>query len=385
MFKPRPAPDKGFAILRLQPDPAAAAALARLVEAYAGLSAWLDATIPADHSADRVALHRAYYERARQRAGLPAQLTTLALHDWAARRRGQVAPGVPLDDKLYAVKGLSTATISTLDGRIALPFAVAGYGDRWPGGAPARLTVDGDRWELRVESDRESIRLAKEEKVMATETTLTRIGRLIAGMTHAAIGAAENANPRAVLEQALREIDAAADEVRGEMGKAMAERTRLDLRRKELARELADLEEKARLAVRKGRDDLAEAGIGRQIDIEAQTGVLDRLLADAQDRIDQFEQTLNAVRASRREAEARLADMARTSGEGAADPGAGAGETRVGRALDKVERAQSVIGRMSGVPADTGGTDHKAIDELNDLARRDAVAARLARLKGGAS
>ncbi len=220
---------------------------------------------------------------------------------------------------------------------------------------------------------------------MATETTLTRIGRLIAGMTHAAIGAAEGANPRAVLEQALREIDAAADEVRGEMGKAMAERTRLDLRRKELARELADLETKARLAVQKGRDDLAEAGIARQIDIEAQTGVLDRLLADAQDRIDQFEQTLNAVRASRREAESRLADMARTSGEGAADPGAGAGETRVGRALDKVERAQSVIGRMSGVPADSGATDHKAIDELNDLARREAVAARLARLKGGAS
>lgn len=217
---------------------------------------------------------------------------------------------------------------------------------------------------------------------MATETVLTRIGRVITGMTHAAVDAAENAGSEAVLAQALREIDAAADEVRGELGKAMAERTRLELRRKELDRERDDLDGKTKLAVEKGRDDLAEAGIARQLDIEAQIGVLDRMLKDSQESIDQLGQTLGAVRASRREAESRLADLKRTAqAAGAASDGPGG--TRIGRALDKVERAQSVVERMTGVPSGDTPVDRQAIDDLNDLARKHAVAERLARLKAG--
>jgi len=109
---------------------------------------------------------------------------------------------------------------------------------------------------------------------MATEGVLTRMGRVIVGMAHTAVNAAEQANPKGVLEQAIREIDGAADEVRTELGKATAERYRLEARSKELERERADLEGKIRTAVTAGRDDLAEAGIGRQIDIEAQSNLL---------------------------------------------------------------------------------------------------------------
>lgn len=370
----------GFARLRLDPDPVAASALADLVDGYQKLSDWLDATIPAGHPADQVALHRAFYELARRQGGLPAQLTTLALRDWAMRRRGDRIEGVPLDERLYSVKGISTVSLPTTEGRVSVPFAVAGYGQRWIGSAPARLMSLAGQWELHIEAGAQVTRLFQ-EGTMATETVLTRIGRVIAGMTHAAVDAAENAGSEAVLAQALREIDAAADEVRGELGKAMAERTRLELRRKELDRERDELEGKTKLAVEKGRDDLAEAGIARQLDIEAQIGVLDRMLKDSQDSIDQLGQTLGAVRASRREAESRLADLRRTASTNAS--GAAVGVSRVDRALDKVERAQSAVERLTGVPAGDTPADAKAIDELNDLARKHAVAERLARLKAG--
>lgn len=370
----------GFARLRLDPDAATAEALARLVRAYDDLAAWLDATIPAGHPADQVALHRAFYEAARRQSGLPAQLTTLALRDWAMRRRGDPVEGVPLDERLYSVRGISTVSLATAEGRISVPFAVAGYGQGWAGAAPARLMSLNGQWELHIEAGAQVTRLFQ-EGAMATETVLTRIGRVIAGMTHAAVDAAENAGSEAVLAQALREIDAAADEVRGELGKAMAERTRLELRRRELDRERDDLDGKTKLAVEKGRDDLAEAGIARQLDIEAQIGVLDRMLKDSQDSIDQLGQTLGAVRASRREAESRLADLKRTANANAS--GAAVGVSRVDRALDKVERAQSAVERLTGVPSGDAPADGKAIDDLNDLARKHAVAERLARLKAG--
>ncbi|HJQ56676.1 MAG TPA: PspA/IM30 family protein [Vineibacter sp.] len=373
----------GYIRLRLEPDAAASAALVQLVEAYGALAQWLDATIPAGHSADHVALHRKFYELARQQGGLPAQLTTLALRDWASRRRGLQVEGVPLDERLYSIRGITSVSIATLDGRIGVPFAVAGYGPQWPGGAPARLVRQTSGWELRIESDRDIARVGQEEQTMATETVVTRIGRVIAGMTHAAINVAEDVNPEAVMEQAIREIDGAADEVRGELGKAMAEKARLDLRRKELERERADLDDNVKLAVGKGRDDLAEAGIDRQLDIEAQLGVLARLAVDADEKIAQLNQTLDAVRASRREAETRLADLKRTRPTAVGGSGAPEGDTRVSKATGKVERAQAAIERLTGVPAGAPANDQKALDDLTDLARKHAVAERLARLKAG--
>src|SRR5215831_14349465 len=118
-------------------------------------------------------------------------------------------------------------------------------------------------------------------------------------MTHAAINAAEQSNPAAVMEQAIREIDSAADEVRAELGKATAERHRIVARTKELERERTELDHKVAAAVESNRDDLAEAGIARQLDIESQSAVLDRLHGDVEAQIAELQTSLDAARASR--------------------------------------------------------------------------------------
>src|SRR5262249_60545370 len=77
---------------------------------------------------------------------------------------------------------------------------------------------------------------------------------------------------------------------------------------KQLEEERATLEQRIDTAIKNGRDDLAEAGIARQLDIEAQSNLLAQLRAEAEGEIQKLESSLAAIRASRREAEDRLQD-----------------------------------------------------------------------------
>src|SRR5580658_9032885 len=112
------AAEPGFCRLLLHPDPASAAALDLILGAHARLLGWLDMSVPAGHPADLVALHRTFYEAARAVSGLPARSVTLAFKDWVRRRRGELIEGLPLDEKLYAIKGIESFSIATLSGRI---------------------------------------------------------------------------------------------------------------------------------------------------------------------------------------------------------------------------------------------------------------------------
>jgi hypothetical protein len=113
--------------------------LRQTVDAYRHLLDWLDRRVAPDHSHDLVAIHRHFYEAARKESGLQARAVTLALKDFVQRRRGKIVEGLPLDEKLYGLKGIELVSIATLDGRVTIPFRVAGYGAEWNGKSPARL------------------------------------------------------------------------------------------------------------------------------------------------------------------------------------------------------------------------------------------------------
>src|SRR5260370_25348856 len=112
-------------VLQLAPDPKAEAALARTMAAYEELARWLDEHVPEDHTANLVTLHRSWYERARRETALPAQMITLALRDWVARRRREFPQGVPHDRKLFSVKGLEMVSPPTAEGRPAVKSAAS--------------------------------------------------------------------------------------------------------------------------------------------------------------------------------------------------------------------------------------------------------------------
>lgn len=370
--------------LRLLPVTTQERVLRAMLRTHEDLLAWLETSVPADQPLNHVELHNGWYERARRKSGLPARSVTLALKDFAQRRQGRPVIGLPLDDRLYSIKNVHTLSILTPEGRQMVPYRVMAYEPAAyfeHGGASARLISQDEQIDL-VATSPETPSNLKEGIMTTTDTVVSRIGRVIAGMTHAAISAAEQANPTAVIEQSIREIESAADEVKGELGKVMAEKHRITARKGELEREYEDLDAKLRAAVEAGRDELASAGLGRQIDIEAQIVVLDRLLDEAEDRIAKLDEALSAVRASRREAEERLGEFTASRNGGGGPTQNGASGNAADKALGKVERAQNVAARIAGVPGGAERTDAASLEELNRLARERAIAERLRKLKG---
>ncbi|MGD9920125.1 MAG: PspA/IM30 family protein [Pseudorhodoplanes sp.] len=357
----------------LAPDSSAATALRNTLAEY-GLMLEIISELAASAGSNLVTLHALAYETVRKRTRLPSRLVTLGLRDFAARRAGDEVAGIPLDDKLYTLKSASELSISTVAGRVIVPFDVAGYTDGWKGSLPARLVFDHGVFELRIGVNPH---ISTEEKTMIHEGILSRMGRLIAGVTYATIEKAEGANGVAIVEQAIREIDSAAEEARAELGKSRAEEHRIASRRTEISEEIAALEEKVRFALKEGREDLAKAAVARQIDLESQVAAIEKALADVAERIEEGQQAMQAVLAARREAEARLADLRRSVQKHDADGGT------TGRRSSPdltVAKASAAVTRVTGVPGGSASGSAE-LEELDRMHRERAIAERLARFK----
>lgn len=215
----------------------------------------------------------------------------------------------------------------------------------------------------------------------------TRVGRLIAGSVNALIDAVENAAPEVVMEQALRDIDGATDEVRVELGKVLATKHLANKRLLEENRKHEELADQIELAVTQGREDLAEAAIARQFDIEAQLPVLESSIADAVNQQKELEGYVAALAARRREMETELTQF-RAAQKAAAAANASAGAPGAGgkspsRKVGEAEQAfNRVMTRAGGVPGSSAmGADAAKLAELEDLSRKNRIQERLAEIK----
>src|SRR6478735_1349478 len=72
---------------------------------------------------------------------------------------------------------------------------------------------------------------------------------------------------------------------------------------------MTDLAAKIDGAITDGRDDLARAGIARQMDLEAQFEVLSRAIDENNEKIEQCVTSLRAVLSALQDAEQRRADL----------------------------------------------------------------------------
>jgi phage shock protein A len=221
------------------------------------------------------------------------------------------------------------------------------------------------------------------------ESIASRVARLVSASLHGMIDKVEGLAPDAVMEQALREIDGAVDEVRAELGRVIANKHLAAKRLAEEQQKHAELAERMALAVKQGRDDLAEAAIARQMDIEAQLPVLEQALADFGSQEKELESYVAALRARRRDMEDERRDFVAARRSAAGDgilPGDGGEQpSAVG---DKVSKASAAFDRVTnaeGVPG-TGKAALKTaaqLAELEELARKNRIQERLAALKAG--
>lgn len=216
------------------------------------------------------------------------------------------------------------------------------------------------------------------------ETIASRVGRIISGSVHALLSAVENAAPEASMEQAIREVDEVIDEVRAELGRASANRHLASSRLMEENRRHDELAAQIEVAVTSGRDDLAEAAIARQLDIEAQVPVLEQAIGEAGNKEKELQGYLSALQAKRRDMQEALAQFiaSRAASTAAAEV--------VNPATAKLERAESafdrVLARQTGVAGSTARMNAETaakLSELNELARKNRIQERLAAAKAG--
>ena len=115
-----------------------------------------------------------------------------------------------------------------------------------------------------------------------SDTLKARVGRVIAGSMHALLDRIEDQAPEAMMEQSIREADAVIDDVRHELGVVSANRHLSQQHHASLNSQHAKLAAQIDDALVGGREDLARAGVARQLDIEAQLPVLEATLGEAE-------------------------------------------------------------------------------------------------------
>jgi phage shock protein A len=223
------------------------------------------------------------------------------------------------------------------------------------------------------------------------ESLIGRVGRIISGSFNSLIDAIENAAPETVMSEVIREIDTAIDDVRVELGRVVAKKHLANSRLMEENRKHEDLSEKIELTVKEGRDDLAEAAISQQIDIEAQIPILETTINDCGSNEKELEGYITALQAKKREMKEELRQFRESLKETITS--APASSDTIGEASSVVERkvakAESAFERIAekatGIPGSGRTTDRKTatqLVELEEMARKNRIQERLAAVKG---
>ena len=213
----------------------------------------------------------------------------------------------------------------------------------------------------------------------------SRVGRVLAGGLNKCIESFEGLAPDAVLEQTVREIDGAIEEVRSEYGRELAAKHLTTKRLFEANKKHDDLGERLEVALKEGRDDLAEAAIALQLDIEAQIPVIEQTLADIGEREQELEGYLRALQGRVREMREELTQYRSQRGamNGANTKGSSAGDIELIR--KKVDRAEAAFERLleraTGISSGGANTDLQSatkMAELDRLTRNHRIQERLA-------
>lgn len=206
-----------------------------------------------------------------------------------------------------------------------------------------------------------------------------RIGALIGGSINSFVSQLEQNNPEIVMNNSIKEIEGLISEARAELGKKMVERTRLkksfdgeQSRHNELGEQIA-------LAVKAQKDNLAETGINKQIEIESQLTVIDMNLQAVTSEVGELENMVRALQSRRAEYVEQVKIYAESAAANVAND-----------LLSKAENVESTFQRIQNkaTTLTLGVDDPDTVDELEQLqqlSQNNAVQQRLAAYKAQAA
>lgn len=220
-----------------------------------------------------------------------------------------------------------------------------------------------------------------------SEALAQRVKRLISGSANMVVTAMEDAAPEMVMEEAIREVDAAIDDIRAELGQVLTRQYHASQRIAAENQRHEELVEKIRIALKEKREDLAESGVERLLDIEAQIPLLETVLTETREAQEELEGYIAALQARRREMQEEFNDF-RAAGSAAAKLKTSApsvNSDQIHRRVDKASQSfDRVMERAGGFRRSGSTMDRKTAAmtaELEELARRNRVSERLAALR----
>jgi phage shock protein A len=193
------------------------------------------------------------------------------------------------------------------------------------------------------------------------------------------------------MSEAIREIDAAIDDVRVELGRVVAGKHLANRRLMEENRKHEDLGEKIELAINEERDDLAEAAISQQIDIEAQIPILEATINDCGNNEKELKGYITALQAKKREMKEELRQFRESMKETITTSSSisDAGVEVSSDVEQKVSKAESAFERIAekatGIPGAGRTADRQTaikLVELEEISRKNRIQERLAAIKG---
>ena len=219
-----------------------------------------------------------------------------------------------------------------------------------------------------------------------SESLSKRVARIISANVNDLVDSLENSNAEAIMKEAIREVDRAADDVREELGHVIAKRHRTIAHVERLNNKLNDLSQSVQVAVEQNRDDLASAAISRQIDLESQVADNQESLTQIAEKQSDLEGYVAALVQRRKDMEAefktwkQILDIEDSGFYN--DPRAGS----VRGAEKRTSNAEDVFARVvDGDGLSIDGAEKRAVaaklGELDKMSRQQMIAERLAAAK----
>jgi phage shock protein A len=219
------------------------------------------------------------------------------------------------------------------------------------------------------------------------ENIANRVGRIVSASVNSLIDTLEGVSPESVMQESIREIDSAVDDVRAELGTVIASKHLSNKHLSEKNTKHDELSAQISLAMKSERDDLARAGVSEQLDIEAQIPVLENAIIEAAEKEKELEGYLAALLAKSREMDKALKEFLESHRGTEVIGSDGGSSSHKSSVTSKVSNATNSFDRVlsrNGVVTSDGKFDHEnkaKLQELETLTREHRIEERLAALK----
>ena len=209
----------------------------------------------------------------------------------------------------------------------------------------------------------------------------TRLSDIVNSNISALLDKAEN--PEKMIRMVIQEMEETLVEVRSGTAKVIADKKTLKRRVDTLRTQAQDWEQKAELAVSKGREDLAKAALVERSAINASIDITEKDLAKLDETLDKLSSEIELLQAKLNDARARQKTiLLRTKAtENRVNINVKLKSEAIDSALDKFEYFERKIDQMEG-QLETGHVESRGLQsEFDELERQEQIDAELAALK----